>query len=220
MIMLHPRKRKCAEYMKVYEAELKKLKLLPHRAQDITVYDQAFWKVKSKRPYKWGPRGYVPWVGFVGYELNVAGDVRVRKSSLAKEMQKQYDTVQEVIRAIDGQPRASHKMIQESVANRLIQMSVGRVRMHNFRTVESELCWVNGFRRLTDNKYSRIQMKRLDACRNRLLWWLKKRLMVVEGAEGTAKSAARQIVKYRKPFSYYYNAIEKPRGPSSNRDRD
>ena len=126
-------------------------------------------------------------------------------------MQKQYDTVQEVVRAIKGQPRASHKTIQESVANRLIQMSVGRVRLHNFETVENELCWVNGFRCLTDNKYSRIQMKRLDACRNRLLRWLKKHLTGVEGTDSTAKSKPRQIVYYGKPFSYYYHAIEKPR---------
>ena len=211
MIIMHPRKRKCGEYMEAYETELMKLKLLPHPAKEVRVYNREFWEAKSKQPYKWGPRGSVPWVGFVGYEVNAGGDVRVRKSSLAKEMQKQYDTVQEVVRAIKGQPRASHKTIQESVTNRLIQMSVGRVRLHNFQTVENELCWVNGFERLTDNKYSRIQMKRLDACRNRLLWRLRKHLMGVEGAEPAAKSETRQIVKYRKPFSYYYHAIEKPR---------
>jgi hypothetical protein len=218
MIIMHPRKRKCQEYMEVYETELKKLKLLPHPAKEVTVYNREFWDAKSKKPYKWGPQGFVPWVGFVGYEVNAEGDVRVRKSSLAKEMQKQYDTVQEVVRAITGEPRASHRTIEESVANRLIQMSVGRVRLHNFQTVENELCWVNGFECLTDNKYSRIQMKRLDACRNRLLWRLRKHLMGVEETESTTRSKARQIVKYRKPFSYYYHAIEKGREASGDPD--
>ena len=76
-------------------------------AKEIKTYDREFWEAKSKQPYKWGPRGRVPWIGFVGYEINVAGDVRVRKSSLAKEMQKQNDTVQEVVRAIKGRPRRS-----------------------------------------------------------------------------------------------------------------
>jgi len=214
MIIMHPRKRKCREYRDLYEAELRKLRLLPHPAKEVKTYNREFWEAKSKQPYKWGPRGLVPWVGFVGYEVNAGGDVRVRKSSLAKEMQKQYDTVQEVVRAIRGQPRASHKTIQESVANRLIQMSVGRVRLHNFQTVANELCWVNGFQHLTDNKYSRIQMRRLDACRSRLLQWLKKYLMGVEGVEPTAKSKQRQLVYYGKPFSYYYHAIEKPRDTS------
>jgi hypothetical protein len=218
MIIMHPRKGRCGEYMAAYEEELRKLKLLPHQAIEVVAYDRHFWEAKSKKPYKWGPRGFVSWVGFVGYEVNTGGDIRVRKSSLAKEMQKQYDTVHEVVRAIKGQPRASHKTIHESIANRLIQMSVGRVRLHNFRTVENELCWVNGFQCLTDNKYSRIQMKRLDACRNRLLWRLRKRLMDIEGAELATKSKARQIVRYCKPFSYYYHAIEKPREKSGDPD--
>ena len=127
-------------------------------------------------------------------------------------MRKQYDTVQEVVRAIRDRPRASHKTIQESVTNRLVQMSVGRVRLHNFETGANELCWVNGFRLLTDNKYSRIQMKRLDACRNSLLRRLTKHLSGIEGTDSAAKSKPRQIVYYGKPFSYYYHVIEKPRG--------
>jgi hypothetical protein len=218
MIMMHPRKGKCVEYMEVYVTELKKLKLLPHAPKQVAEYGHNFWQTKSKQPYKWGPRGFVPWVGFVGYEINVHGDVRVRKSSLAKEMQKQYETVQEVLRAIKGRPRASHKTIEESVAGRLVQMSVGRVRLHDFQTAESELCWVNGFRCLTDNKYSRIQMRRLDACRNSLLRRLRKHLSGVEESDSTAKSKSRQIVYHGKPFSYYYHAIEKrrdaPSGPA------
>lgn len=215
MIVMHENKQKCEQYLELYEAELKKMKLLPHEAKEVTVYNKEFWQSKSKRPYQWGPRGFVPWVGFVGYEVNAVGEVRVRKSSLAKEMQKQYETVLEVVRAIESRPRVSHKTIQESVANRLIQMSVGRARLHNFRTMDNELCWVNGFQLLTDNKYSRIQMKRLDACRNRLLWRLAKHLMGVERTDSPGKGASRQLVKYRKPFSYYFHAIEKNRDVSN-----
>ncbi len=215
MVIMHPRKGKCREYMELYSAELRKLKLLVHPAENVGTYDRRFWKTKSKRPYKWGPRGSVPWVGFVGYEVNAQGDVRVRKSSLEKEMQKQFNTVQEVMDAIENHPRASHRTIEESVAGRLIQMSVGNVQLHTYQTTESEMCWVNGFHLLTDNKYSRIQMKRLDACRNSLLWRLRKRLnRDIEGTDSPGRSQQRQIVYHGKPFSYYYHAIEKPKRPS------
>ena len=211
MIILHSRKKRCRQYLELYYTELRKLKLLSHPAVEVKTYDRSYWSAKSKYPYKWGPRGFVPWVSFVGYEINVNGDVRVRKSSLAKEMQKQHDTVQEVIGAIKGRPRASHRTIEESVANRLIQMSVGRVRLHNYTKIDSELCWVNGFQQLNDNKYSQIQMKRLDACRSSLLLRLRRDLRNLDEAEVPPRSKTRQIVYYGKPFSYYYHAIEKPR---------
>jgi hypothetical protein len=214
MIMMHPRKGKCIKYMRAYQAELSKLKLLPHIASAV-VYGPEFWQTKSKEPYKWGPRGRVPWIGFVGYEINAAGDVRVRKSSLVKEMQKQYRTVQEVVRYIKDRPRASRKTIEESVAGRLIQMSVGRVRLHDVQTARGELCWVNGFPLLTDNQDSRTQMKRLDACRNSLLRRLRKRLEAIEESEIVRRVEPRQRIYRGKPFSYYYHAIEKRRGESA-----
>ena len=84
MIIMHPRKRLCKKYTEIYQAELKKLKLLPHKPNEARAYNREFWEAKSKQPYKWGPQGLVPWVGFVGYEVNAGGDVRVRKSSLKK----------------------------------------------------------------------------------------------------------------------------------------
>lgn len=209
MIMMHPRKGKCRKYMQLYESELRKLKLLPHDATSVQSYGSGFWQVKSKRPYKWGPRGTVPWIGFVGYEISADGDIRVRKSSLKKEMQKQYDTVQEVMGRIEEKPRASRKTIAESITNRLIQMSVGRIRLHNYTDSESELCWVNGFRLLNNNKHTRIQMRRLDACRSRLLRRLTKRLEAIEEPESPPKGKQRQLIYYGKPFSYYYHALEK-----------
>lgn len=41
-------------------------------------------------------------------------------------------------------------------------MSVGRIDMHNHKTISSELCWVNGFKKLNDNKHSRAQLRSLD----------------------------------------------------------
>jgi hypothetical protein len=218
MIIMHPRKGRCGEYMEMYQTELRKLKLLPHPAR-AEEYGRKFWENKSKKPYKWGPTGRVPWIGFVGYEISVAGEVRVRKSSLKKEMQKQYRIVQEVMGRIKDRPRGSRKKIEESIAGRLIQMSVGRVRLHNFQTAKSESCWVSGFRHLTDNPHSRTQMKRLDACRNSLLRRLRKRLEAIEEPEAKRPSKPRQLVYHGKPFSYFYHAIEKHRHEPTDRSR-
>ena len=55
-------------------------------------------------------------------------------------------------------------------------------------------------------------MRRLDACRNRLLRTLAKHLDRIEQPEITADAKpSRQIVYYGKPFSYYYSVIEKPK---------
>jgi len=212
MIILHDRMKYSKEYKEIYERELRKIKLLPHKAIRIKEYSKEFWEVKSKEPYKWGPSGKIPWIGFVGYEIHFNGNIRVRRKSLKKEMKKQYEIVQEVIGTIRTTPRVSHRTIKESVINRLIQMSVGRIRLHNYTNVCNEMCWINGFKCLNDNKYSRIQMKRLDACRNKLIRKLDKRLAKTENPIlPRNQNKKRAIIYYGKPFSYYFQAIEKKR---------
>ena len=46
---------------------------------------------KSKAPYEWGPAtkpGRVPWCAFVGYQIRHDGALRLRPSSLKKEVEK------------------------------------------------------------------------------------------------------------------------------------
>jgi len=211
MIIIHKNKKKATEYMKSYNEVLRKLKLVAHIPVAVQTYGREHWKQKSKSPYKWGPHGIIPWVGFVGYEVNITGDVRVRRSSLRKEMKKQYDVVQEALRAVRRKPRASKMKIQESVMNRLIQMSVGKVKLRNYSESPGELCWLNGFRMLNDNEYTRIQMRRLDRCRNRLVSRMLRELNVLDLPVQEKPSRRRRArIYYGKPFSYYYHAIEKP----------
>jgi len=214
IIIMHPKKRKCKKAYKRYKRALIRLKLIPHvdSSKGKIEYGKKYWEKKSKRPYMWGPRqnGAVPWIGFVGYEINSDGDVRVRKSSIKQEMEKQFDLIRELeTRVLNGKNRAKIKTIEESAINRLIGMSVGRVKLWNYKTMSHDMCWINGFQCLTDNKYSRIQLKRLDRARNHLMDKFRKKLSEVDDEHIDVPEKNRQLVFYGKPFSYYYAGIEK-----------
>jgi hypothetical protein len=212
MIIMHPDQRKCEEAFTAYSGALQKLKLIPHGCAEAPKSSLDFWKAKSKLPYKWGNKNAdsFPWVGFVGYEIRYDGSVRARKSSLKKEMKKQYELVNEIrLAAKEGEKRATNKTIEESVINRLVGMSVGRVKLWNAKSIKNEMCWANGFAELTDNKHTRIQLKRLDACRNKLFRKLKKALKETGNVQAKDRNKRRQLVYYGKPFSYYYHVIER-----------
>ncbi len=215
MIIMHPNKQKCSQAFNIYLNLLASLKLIPHDCAGAACGKPDFWKVKSKLPYKWGEENAnaSPWIGFVGYEIHYTGDVRVRKRSLKKEMEKQYNTVNEVRKAVrEGNQRATNKTIEESVINRLIGMSVGRVKLWNANSIKNEMCWINGFTEITDNKWSRAQLKRLDACRNKLFRKLRKELKNkgdIEAPTSKEQKKRKQLIYYGKPFSYYYQGIER-----------
>ena len=217
MLIIHPDKTNCERAFNAYRESLKTLRLIPHDCAETQGYRSDFWDAKSKVPYKWGnekENGY-PWIGFLGYEIHYDGHVRIRKKSLEKEMKKQYEVVNEVLRAVEGNnKKVTNKRIEESVINRLIGMSVGRVELWNAESIKNEMCWINGFVEVTDNKHTRIQLKRLDACRNKLYRKLQKELkkdgnVQPNGPKEQKKGKGRQPEYYGKPFSYYYQVIER-----------
>ncbi len=74
----------------LYENSLNRLKLFPHTFKSekdlISIKNsklnyKLFWEGKSKGPYCWGriENNSCPWIGFVGYEINYQGEIRVRK---------------------------------------------------------------------------------------------------------------------------------------------
>ena len=239
MLIIHNDYDECNNAKEIYINSLEDLKLVPHpfknninlkkqrekqhkNKTNITL--KPFWKGKSKGPYKWDSieeEGF-PWIGFVGYEIHHEGYIRVRKKSLEKELNKQEDVVSEIKKAIDKGLRKSINYVKESAINRLIGMSVGRVNLTNFDKISNDMCWKNGFKELTNNKYSINQLKHLDRNRNRLVYNLLKELEEQEEVEKfekfeepknkknqVKKKKSRQIIDYNKPFSYYYQVIER-----------
>lgn len=227
MIIFHPDKSECELAKDYYTKALKQLKLVPHDFCNELIVERTipeknlpqttiapFWREKSKGPYKWSAikNDGFPWIGFVGYELHYEGYIRVRKRSLKKELKKQKEVVNRIKKAIEKDRRKSFGTISESVIHRLVGMSVGRVELRNFDKIEHEMCWKNGFKKLTMNKHAVQQMKQLDKNRNKLYYDFSQYLKELEEKEGNVVNPnlkKRQIIDFNKPFSYYYQVLER-----------
>jgi hypothetical protein len=207
-----------------YERNLNLLKLFPHKFKsesELFTMDgknknfKSFWNGKSKGPYRWGKieNNCFPWIGFVGYEINYEGDVRVRKKSFEKELKKQKLIIDEIKKAINEGMRKPKGTATESAINRLIGMSVGRIGLDNFEEVSTDLCWKNGFKELTINKHSIRQIKEFDRNRSKLYYKLLKE--VKEPEIELEEIEPRQIIKYNKPFSYFYQILEREKKPTA-----
>lgn len=234
MLIIHPELEVCQLAKDSYIKALRSLQLVPHSFKmendlkekrvkaikgqpEITL--SPFWKGKSKGPYKWDSiaNDGFPWIGFVGYEMHNDGFIRVRKKSFKKELQKQCEVVEEIRNAVKYSMRKSKGSVTESAIHRLVGMSVGRVTLKNFDTVSNDLCWKNGFKELVMNKYSIQQIKQLDRNRSRLYYDLVKDLKELDVEEkDKIESNPRQVVHFNKPFSYYYQVLERKENEKIN----
>jgi len=209
MIMMHTDSEKCKLALNLYKKSLDKLKLFPHPIKNIE-YGREFWEEKSKGPYEWSSNN-VPWIGFVGYEINRNGEIRVRKKSLKKEMDKQHDLVDSIKLAVSNNNlRVSKGTVIESVYNRLNGMAVGRVELWNCLDYENDMCWVKGFQLLNKNKYSFLQLKSLDRSKNRSMHNLLKFLEKVDDSRMKRHTniSDREFIYYGKPFSYFFQTLK------------
>lgn len=216
MIVLHPNKDTCSQFVQNYNKVLLQLKLVPHKFEsNLTNDSDSFWNSKSKSPYKWAmdyeTEYSFPWIGFVGYEIHCNGFIRVRKSSLKKEFLKQKELVESIKKAIKTNKKARNGTVVESAINRLVGMSVGRVHMYNHKNIVADMCWVNGFKELNSNPYLKKQLKYLDKNRNHQIARLEKEVSKYEDPkfEYDDKAPNRKLVYYGKPYSYYHQVTKK-----------
>ena len=221
MLIISPNFRKCRKAKYTYLRALKKLKLVPHNFDKDYVATKPhitkmpnkkqFWKSKSKGPYLWDNKKYggLKWISFVGYEISTKGYIRVRKKSFLKELKKQNELEKRYIVAIQKDRRKSPGSITQSLIHKLIGMSVGRISISNFSTAQNDLCWKNGFRNVNNNPYLTKQVQKLDRNRNRIIHRFKHIVKEIAIGDDKIISKQRQIVKYNKPFSYYYHLFER-----------
>jgi len=222
MLIMHTDIDECKKAKDVYLKSLERLKLVPHKFVSKLTKEKSstkftikpFWHTKSKGAYKWDSienKGF-PWISFVGYEIHHYGNIRVRKKSLEKELKKQKKIVTEIEKAIELGQRKVKGYVIESAINRLIGMSVGRIGLNNFEEVSNDMCWKNGFKELSLNKDSTKQIKKLDRNRSKLYYDLLKSVKDLEEDEENEdeiNELKRQIIYYDKPFSYYYQVLER-----------
>jgi hypothetical protein len=178
VIIAHPSAAVVGDAFDRYLAALTDLKLPFHPPMAQRRYDAHHWDAKTRAPYSWtGSRrsGCAPWVGFVGYQIRFDGVVRVRPSSVAKEMRK----VAGICRRVGASSRVSglRVSVQDAVRRvrgRLVASSVGRqiTRGHVPR-----FCWAFGFRLLRGRSLVSDQLSALDRHREHQLRVLARRLV-------------------------------------------
>ncbi len=216
MVLLHPEKEICEQALDAYKEGLKEIKLLAHEPKNMDVYTKAFWDSKSKRPYKWGKpindralNTHVPWLSFVGYQISWDLKLRVRKSSLKKEIEKQIAETGKVISLIKRNEkfRVSENSIKYSLQRRLLAMSVGRKSIFNIDQ-QGTMCWTAGFRLLRRNDFINYQIKNLDRKRCAQFKRLDNSLKSMNDANrpdktDNDKEKLKEPSYYGAPFSYY-----------------
>jgi len=216
MVLINPSKKECQQVLDLYVEALKEVKLLSHPFTSITKYDKKFWKSKSKSPYKWAKNDNnpetienVPWLSFVGYQINSDLRIRVRRSSLKKEIDKQVRETGKVISLINKQNdfRISEKAIKFRLMQRLLSMSVGRQTIF-YPNKDGQLCWTAGFKLLKEYNHVKFQPKHLDRKRAMNLARLDSTLRKMNIANRPDKNRKKSKLEnepkyYGYPFSYY-----------------
>ncbi|WP_426791763.1 reverse transcriptase domain-containing protein [Sphingobacterium sp. WOUb80] len=222
MIILSLNKETCERSYIAYTDSLRRNKLIVHKHVGPHFENlKNFWDSKSKLCYKWASdeTKNTYWVGFVGLEINFLGEIRIRRSTLKKELQKQADLMLEMKRLLKNEKRkSSPSSILGSLQKRLISMSVGRVDLWNYEKYPNEMSWTKGFTIINDNVHSRNQLKSLDRRRSlkvhKLKKFIKRKYPEEKASEdkdqdGDTEETRFQIKHYGKPFSYYYNVLKK-----------
>lgn len=221
MIILSTDRNTCEKSYGAYINSLTKCKLVvhPHVGPDFKNLAE-FWSSKSKLCYKWTSDNTKNtfWVGFVGLEVNYFGDIRIRRSTLKKELKKQADLMLEMKRILKNVKRkSSPSSILGSLQKRMVSMAVGRVDLWNYKSYPNEMSWAKGFKILNDNIHSRRQLKSLDRSRSlkihKLMKFIEKKYredQTTKVNNTTHKDDERsfQIKHYGKPYSYYYNTLK------------
>lgn len=168
----------CQDALDSYIRELHALRLPLHLPIEISTYNRSFWSAKSKRPYRWAAssRGgsTVPWLSFVGYQVNRDGRVRVRKSSIDKELTKQRQVLVDLRTRLASAVSAGRAttlppayVFRRRVEAHLISIGVGYPSPRGPGL--SSVSWCAGFEALSGERVAEGGLRRLDRGRVRVL---------------------------------------------------
>ena len=194
----------------VYTDAILHSQLSPHKSENIQIPPYGnFWNGKTRAPYAWGPPGsgaaVNPWVTFVGFDCNWDGQLRIRKSTLRKEIHKQYSTAFEIINSPNSTLQCTYDSTIGYIRNKLIAMSVGRVNLGNYNDCSHVHSWLKAFMALDENKWSKWQFRQLDKGRARIIHKAKKTMKTNPQGNKTASDQNIKVKTYYfgKMFSYY-----------------
>lgn len=202
-----------------YSNSVESSHLYTHQEKPLTGHKMKdFWNGKTKLPYQWGApsKDVFPWITFVGYDINWEGETRIRRSTLKKEIRKQYEKRIEVEHLLNKKgrrnPQWSKQFISNSVHKRMIGMSVGRVPIWDYRSYDNKYSWAKAFTDLTDNPWSRAQLRLLDKHRNLMMKRLDRFLLGLDYKDikpSDHKFHTDAVWYFGKPFSYFGQVLKK-----------
>ncbi len=215
MILLAEQENICRQAFDLYVQELNKKCLPMHDPKHPGTYGLSFYDGKSHLPYRWGPEDdSIPWIQFVGYQIRHDGLVRIRLKSLKKELRKITSTADELIvflklsaqnEVLERRIRKSKRQIIHRFRQKLISMSVGRMKLGLVRSEPMPMCWASGFRGLKEKRVVFSSLKILDRHRERQIARVAKRLKSLGTPRyGSAEIQSQKVHKfYGHPFSYW-----------------
>lgn len=186
MVIVHTSSEQCERMFNEYTSTLKSLNLIPHPPKALEErYSKNFWDGKSRDVYFWSPKrlkglSNSPWVSFLGYMVNFDGNLKVRKKSIEKQEKKHVQEAKKVVGKLKKQNIQDvfkHKdSIIQSFETKMYSMAVGKVDIGSYRNSAVEMCWAAGFQLIEDNRFTRIQLKKLDRSRKDAILEVKKYL--------------------------------------------
>lgn len=214
MVLIHPDLDTCKKVFEIYQAAIKKVKLISHKPEPLLKYDSNFWKLKSKSPYNWdgyniadiNTKSNVPWLSFVGYQVRYDNLVRIRKTSIEKELKKQVQETDKIIKIINRGKKASinKKAVVFRLQQRLISMAVGRIQ---YSSKPLTMCWAAGFNVVKKNKTIYAQFLKLDRNRERQIKRIVRFTKGIKDTTLTKKKEVKRLKYYGKRFSYHTQFI-------------
>ena len=217
MLLLSTNKKRCTKLFKLYSQSLEEAHLKPHLPEKVTFGTTEYWNSKTKSVYQWSMHNRQlgsRWIGFVGYEINRNGEIRIRKSSIKKEKYKQKKVVSSIFELTYNKSRVNDASLESSYRGTLMSMAVGRATLWNYEYLKNEFCWINGFKMLNDNPIVKTQIRDLDRCRNHIIKRSNMRLSRLgtnvfgEISNAGDSKEPSYIRYYGKPFSYYYHYLK------------
>jgi Reverse transcriptase (RNA-dependent DNA polymerase) len=170
--------------MQKYLAAMKALHLPIHESKPDAQYGREFWREKSRGPYGFTDlSGGAPVFGFVGYQLHVAGHLRLRPSSLRKQIDRIHDETDKVVRRLLSVGRDGIRLTGQQILNllegRLVGMAVGRRNPGSRPGELSQNCFAAAWKLLAEHPHQRGQLRVLDRERGHSLHRLRRVLRML-----------------------------------------
>ena len=226
MIIIHPNKEKCSQYLFKYVANLEKINLFSHPITEEK-YGKDYWDVKSKATYLWADKkaDAVPWLSFVGYHIRYDNVIRVRPKAIKKEKSKQIAIVDEILRSINikNKKRAEENInihtlqIIYRARKKLLAMSVGAITSNQLKK-GNKFCWVEGFKLLKNETFIFSQIKSLDKSRLQQIQRLKNHLSKLKTPDFKKKEKDVTFDKFdSNQLSYFSQFSKKQNDPNSTK---